>query len=436
MKRTQIISLLLVIWLLSMVAILFGVNKFIDNKIIDLRSEIRDNLETLFEGESSGGALVSNNDGWFFSDFSYNPVRHYKKATKPAKPDTKSIAKIDSKIANQIIDEWKKNYGDISSLYDLNWGDEYPNQNDEGWNIIRIYGGGTDEEYIHTNVIFPFKVGLKGTEWGNYYTIEQAVNEAYEFYTTSPKSSYANRFRQGSSNTLWSKIYGCENEFYNVAETQKNGYTMGKPIYIPKGKSYDEAQRVMPYENGWMHNGYYRVYIAATQERIYGIKLKEWAVTENRNKLLLWWLCGSTVFFLIFIIPLSIKQITSNKKKSETLYQRLTRLCNPSQFMDSANYDKEKVEKANFIYKTLMDTNPDDKEALDVLQRRASEELGICLINTDQLTELKEKVNPKNFMKPYNAEKVALANELYSILTREGLTYNELTEVQEKAKQL
>lgn len=49
-----------------MVAILFGVNKFIDNKIIDLRSEIRDNLEALFEGESSGGALVSNNDGWFF----------------------------------------------------------------------------------------------------------------------------------------------------------------------------------------------------------------------------------------------------------------------------------------------------------------------------------------------------------------------------------
>lgn len=148
---------------------------------------------------------------------------------------------------------------------------------------------------------------------------------------------------------------------------------MGKPIYIPKGKSYDEAQRVMPYENGWMHNGYYRVYIAATQEKVYGIKLKEWAVTENRNKLLLWWLCGSTVFFLIFIIPLSIKQITYNKKKSETLYQRLTRLCNPSQFMDSANYDKEKVEKANSIYKTLKDTNPDDKEALDLLQRRASD---------------------------------------------------------------
>ena len=76
MKRTHIISLLLAIWLLSMVTILFGVNKFIDNKKIELRSEIRDNLEALFEGESSGGVFVGNDDGWFFSDFSYNPVRH------------------------------------------------------------------------------------------------------------------------------------------------------------------------------------------------------------------------------------------------------------------------------------------------------------------------------------------------------------------------
>ena len=65
MKRTHIISLLLAIWLLSMVTILFGVNKFIDNKKIELRSEIRDNLEALFEGESSGGVFVGNDDGWF-----------------------------------------------------------------------------------------------------------------------------------------------------------------------------------------------------------------------------------------------------------------------------------------------------------------------------------------------------------------------------------
>jgi len=203
-----------------------------------------------------------------------------------------------------------------------------------------------------------------------------------------------------------------------------------------EGKSYDEAQRDEPYELGSMYNGYYHVFIATTQDKYYKIQLNEWAVTNNRNQLLLWWIVGSTILFFIFIIPLTVKQIKINNRKSETLYQRLSRLCNPAQFMDDNNYDKDKVEKANSIYKVLMETNPDDKETLEVLQYRASQELGIPLINSVQLEYLKEKVNPKNYMNPYNAEKVALANELYSILRKEGLTYNELTEVQERAKQL
>ena len=47
-----------------------------------------------------------------------------------------------------------------------------------------------------------------------------------------------------------------------------------------------------------------------------------------------------------------------------------------------------------------------------------------------------ERVNPKNFINPYNAEKLALANELYAIVTKEDLTYNELEEVEDKAKTL
>lgn len=46
---------------------------------------------------------------------------------------------------------------------------------------------------------------------------------------------------------------------------------MGTPIGHLEGKNYKETQRTMPYENGWMHNGYYRVFIAATQERHYMI---------------------------------------------------------------------------------------------------------------------------------------------------------------------
>lgn len=63
-------------------------------------------------------------------------------------------------------------------------------------------------------------------------------------------------------------------------------------------------------------------------------------------------------------------------------------------------------------------------------------ELGINLINKDKLDELLEKVNPKQFINPYNPNKLALANELYSILTKENLTFNELEDVETRSKKL
>jgi hypothetical protein len=402
-----------------------------------MRNELRDNISSLFQGQgqSSGGIFVSNNDGLFFTEFCNYPVRHYKKTTIPERPNTKATASIDSKIAEQLNDEWNQNYGDIYSLYELNWGDEYPNNNDEGWNIVRVYCGGMDDEFIQTNTIFPYKVGLKKTEWGNYYTVEQAVNEAYEFYTTNPKSGFSDRHRKGNSNSIWNDIYECcnNNEFYTIVE-KKNRWIAEKPIYIPKNKSYDEARRVSPYENGWMHNGFYRVYIAATQERVFGLEEKEWAISANRNKLLSLWSIGISLLFFAFIIPLSIKEYRYNKKKSETLYQRLIRLSNPKNFMD--NYDKDKVEKANLLYKSLLEITPDDSEAINVIQHKAIRDLGISLIDKEILCELKNKVNPQKYMSPYNPDKVALANELYAILCKDGLTYNEMVEVEERAKQL
>lgn len=323
----------------------------------------------------------------------------------------------------------------MASLYELNWGDDYPNQDDEGWNIIRIYCGGIDDDFIQTSTIFPYKVGLKKTEWGNFYTVEQAVNEAFEFYSTNPKSGMADRFSKGSINRLWSKIHDYSNEYFWITENQNpNSWKNGIPIYEPEGKSSYEIERTMPYENGWMHNGYYRVFIAATQEKHYMIQEKDWAVNDNRNRLLIWWGIGLTALFMSIIIPLTIKESKVNKRKSETLYQRLCRMCNPSNFIK--DYDKEKVDKANEIYQRLMAIKPDDKEALMPLQAEAVASLGIALIDAEKLKDLTEKVNPQRFMNPYNAEKVKLANELYSRLTKEGLTYEEFSEIEETSKSL
>ena len=341
----------------------------------------------------------------------------------------KELAKYDEKID----DDWKQSYGDLASLYELNWGDEYPNDNDEGWNIIRIYYVGADDDIIQTNVIFPYKVGLKKTEWGNYYTVEQAVNEAFEFYTTDAKSGFSNRYQKGSNRRIWSKIYDCNNEYFSIVKNDKyGGWTAGIPIYRPKNMSYEKAQRLYPYENGWMHNGFYRVFIAATQTTHYMIEENETAVMADRKKLLIGWGISITILFMLLIIPLTIRERKANKIKTETLYQRLLRLCNPKNFIKE--YDKDKIDKANKLYQRLLNMNSDDKDALMQMQSMAVSELGISLIAKEELDELKQKVNPKNFMQPYDAEKVSLANELYSILSDENIDYVKMMEVREKSK--
>lgn len=435
MKRKNIIIVLWILWIVSMIGMVFGVYYYINNKRIRLRSEIRENVESIFEGQSNGDMFVSNDDGFFDVAYSDSPVRHYKKVAIPSKPSKGGLAAINPSIYEERVDDWNQSYGDLASLYELNWGDKYPNQEDEGWSIIRIHCGGSDEDFIQTNTLFPYKVGLKKSEWGNFYTVEQAVNEAFEFYATSPKSGYSERFSRGSNNRLWSKIHDSNNEYFWIVENENsNRWTLGTPIYHPKGKSYDEVQQTMPYENGWMHNGYYRVFIAATQERHYMIEEKDWVVNENRNHLLLWWGISLTVLFMSLVIPLTIKESKVNKKKSETLYQRLVRQCNPKNFID--NYDKEKVEKANIIYKRLLETTPDNNDDLIEIQMQASSELDISFIDEAELEDLKEKVNPKRFLNPYNAEKVSLANELYAVLAKNNLTHGELMEVKEKSKLL
>ena len=435
MKR-HIIAILFVAWAFCMRGLFAIVTFYIDRKRDRLRAEIKDNITKLFEGQSSGDAFVSNDDGLFFEDYSGQPVRHYKRISIPKRPGKSSFAaKIDSKIDEKIQDDWYQSYGDLASLYELNWGDKYPNENDEGWNIVRIYCWSDDDDFIQTNTFFPYKVGLKDTDWGNNYSVEQAVNEAFDFYANSPKSRISKRFQKETINQFWSKIYACCNSYFTISENKNvNGWKAGTPICIPKGKNFEQAQRVSPYENGWMQNGFYRVFIAATQEKHFMIKEYEWAAANDKKKFLLWYGIGLSIIFLAFIIPLIIRKNKAKQRREENLYKRLLRQCNPKEFLKE--YDKDKVEKANNIYKRILETSPEDTKTLLEILDIVSSDLGVSLIDKEELDDLKNKVNPQNFITPYNSEKVALANELYSQLTQDDLTYRDFLEVKEKAKQL
>lgn len=94
------------------------------------------------------------------------------------------------------------------------------------------------------------------------------------------------------------------------------------------------------------------------------------------------------------------------------------------------------VDKANSIYAELQKTDQSDEISLKEIRRRIESELQISFIDKDEIENLKYIANPSNYMQPYNAEKVALANELYAKLQDETIHIDELDSIKEQVEKL
>lgn len=444
MKRGNIIALAFVAYLVAMVAMFFGVNSYITSKDIRLRDEIYEAISNAFEGRKEVIGLTYSGYRVEYDKMNIplSPAQLAKKIDKSEiaqLPD--SLKHLESTTLQSIADdqekEWKENYGDLYKMYQLRWNDNI--RKEDGWclSVCKQEIDGVSMSYI-----FPYAVGYKKQEWSDFYSyapsVQAAVNEAFDFFTNNNKSQYYGIYEKNSVDDLWSKLNAASNEYYFLAkdETPRMWGGSSSTRIDPEIKDKN-GREVCPYKNGSMYNGYYRVFIGRTQPTTYSIKKYDWEPDEkDRKDLWLYWSIGLTVLLLLVVIPLWVIDVKHQKVKDESLYDKLKRMCNPTNFMNGANYDKEKVDRANAIYKRLLEINGDDVEALNELQQQAVAELGINLIDAEKLADLKEKVNPKNYMTPYNPDKVALANELYAILSKEGLTYNEMVDVEEKSKQL
>lgn len=429
MKRGNIIALAIVTYSVAMVAMLFGVDSYITSKDNRLRNEMHDKIDELF----------ANRDQYVDVAYSGNKVG-YEKVPIPAKPKPMGLQDEESKkvigdLDKSALNTWNEDYGNLTKMYRTHyrradWSGPYDYEN--GWSLFILEH---DYEGVYQTWLFPYAVGYIKQDYffGDSYlpSVASAVNEAFEFYTTDDKSTYYSTFEKGCVDKAWSSIYDAENEYYYMAEDEKPRFNrIGRPLFV----QYPTDAYL---KNGYMYNGFYKVFVASTQPKTWTIKKYAWEPDEqDRKELWLYWFIGLTVLLFLVVVPLWVIDAKHQRVKDESLYDKLKRMCNPTNFMNGANYDKEKVDKANAIYKRLLEINGDDVEALNELQQQAVAELGINLIDAEKLADLKEKVNPKNYMTPYNPDKVAIANELYAILSKEGLTYNEMADVEEKAKQL
>ena len=160
MKRQYIIGILCVLWIVSLIVAGVSIDKYIDNQRETLRLDLCHKVKALFEGQESGGAFVTNRDGFFDVVYSGFPVKHFKEVSIPSRPEDNVDAILEG-LTEKMNEEWEKEYGDLDVLYELNWGDKYPNEHDDGWTINRIHYTPHYPDIIETNMIFPYRVGLK-----------------------------------------------------------------------------------------------------------------------------------------------------------------------------------------------------------------------------------------------------------------------------------
>ena len=179
-----------------------------------------------------------------------------------------------------------------------------------------------------------------------------------------------------------------------------------------------------------MYNGYYKVYNVkkpiSNYTLIYDIFRDP--KREDTKNIMKWGYGILSVLFLSIVIPLSVKKKKREKIKAESLKEKLSRISNPQNYLKP--YQEQKVNVANDIYARLQNIAPDDMISLKTIRKEISDKLGVNFIDTDLLRELQRMCNPKNFINPYDEEKVKIANLLYGKLQNNNLTVDELEDIQ------
>lgn len=99
-------------------------------------------------------------------------------------------------------------------------------------------------------------------------------------------------------------------------------------------------------------------------------------------------------------------------------------------------YNKEKVEVANTLTQLLTKTSPNDEEQIVRIEETAHSKLGVNIIDKKYVRQLKRVIYPKKFLKPYDEKKFSLANELYTLLADGNVTYAIIKDVDKRATEL
>lgn len=278
-------------------------------------------------------------------------------------------------------------------------------------------------------IIIPYAISFRKPNsgiLGDYYTVESALDSSYKFLIENPNSDFKNLVVQNTHKFLYDPI--INNEYYYLIPKKVDNLI---PRLITDSPAYDHS----------IANDYYRVFIRALGIKKYELVfskehveyLKEGYIEKERQAIIDFSkkVCGALSVLLVVFLFVYLREY---RREKVSFLQRMIKLCNPKQFID--NYDKEKLEIANNIYNQAIKINENDSEAVISLSKSIEDNLCLYVISSREIKELKDKSNPKHFMKPYDSVKINRANEIYAKLSTERLRYSEYLSFQKQISEL
>ena len=294
-----------------------------------------------------------------------------------------------------------------------------------GWGlgVRENWSGGIEGRRVVEYIVTPYAISFRSKNLAEkYFSIDEILNSAYEFYTENNQSDF--------KKSIVSNVEPFTNEPYI-----DNPYFCLE--YNDKGNPFLSNISMYADYGTYMYNGLYYVFVKAYGLKIYELTLnkdylkseKERYISEKQDQICLVGFVSISILVIICLVCalLTYREIKENK---QALLKRIITQCNPKKFIK--NYDGHSLEVANRIYSKALVTDANDTEEVLRLASLAESELGVRLIAKSDIRSLKMKCNPKHFMNPYNAEKVAIANEIYSKLRQERLSCAEYLDIRNK----
>lgn len=295
-----------------------------------------------------------------------------------------------------------------------------------GWGlgVRENWTGGTEGRRIVEYVITPYAVSFRSESnyVKGYFSIEDILDAAYKFYTKNDQSDYK-RSLVSNVGPFINKPY-IDNSFFSLEEDTKGiPFLFGISMYADYGT--------------YMYTDLYYVFIKAYGRKCYELvqnkdfinNKKEQYIVNKKNMIVMWGLLSISLLTIICLIC-SYLIYKDLKESKQTLLKRILSKCNPKEYVK--NYDGHLLDIANNIYRQAIITDVNDDEEIMKLASLAESGLGIVLISKSDIRSLKKKCYPKRFMNPYNPEKVAIANDLYTKLNQEKLSCAEYFDIKKK----